>query len=81
VTACAGRPGCAKSLADVRSDVRPVAADRPVHWVGCGRRCGAPAGPHVEVVAVGDGYEVRRDGVLRARSADLDEIATAVEGT
>jgi precorrin-3B synthase len=77
VTACAGRPGCAKSLADVR----PVAADRPVHWVGCGRRCGAPAGPHVEVVAVGDAYEVRRDGVLRARSADLDEIATAVEGT
>ncbi|GIG60233.1 precorrin-3B synthase [Longispora fulva] len=30
----------------------------PVHWVGCGRRCGTPGGPHVEVLATGDGYRV-----------------------
>lgn len=65
VTACAGRPGCAKSLADVRSDVvRAVAAgDLPAggaqqHWVGCERRCGRPAGEVVDVVATGGGYRV-----------------------
>jgi len=116
VTACAGRPGCASALADVRSDAAravaagavlptgdagaadlvPVAPDRHVagasaggagrgepsgdhpagvapaggpraaggrparaHWSGCARRCGRPAGPHVEVVAGPDGYVVR----------------------
>ena len=65
VTACAGRPGCAKSLADVRSDVvRAVTAGAlPAggarqHWVGCGRRCGRPAGEVVDVVATGEGYRV-----------------------
>jgi precorrin-3B synthase len=52
VSACAGRPGCAKSLADVRADAREalaagrVPAGRRVHVVGCARRCGAPRGPH-----------------------------------
>lgn len=65
VTACAGRPGCAKSLADVRSDVvRAVTAGSlPAdgarqHWVGCERRCGRPAGEVVDVVATGGGYRV-----------------------
>lgn len=65
VTACAGRPGCARSLADVRSDVvRAVAAGTlPAggarqHWVGCERRCGRPAGEVVDVVATGEGYRV-----------------------
>ncbi len=65
VTACAGRPGCAKSLADVRSDViRAVAAGTlPAggarqHWVGCERRCGRPVGEVVDVVATGEGYRV-----------------------
>ena len=62
VTACAGRPGCAKSLADVRADAdaATVAGEGlPVHWVGCPRGCGSPAGPHVRVEATGTGYEVR----------------------
>jgi len=62
VTACAGRPGCAKSLADVRADAdaATVAGEGlPVHWVGCERGCGSPAGPHVRVEATGTGYEVR----------------------
>ncbi|MDP9429229.1 MAG: precorrin-3B synthase [Actinomycetota bacterium] len=65
VTACAGRPGCAKSLADVRADaVRAVATGTlPAggarqHWAGCERRCGRPRGAVVDVVATGTGYRV-----------------------
>ncbi|GLZ40210.1 hypothetical protein [Actinokineospora sp. NBRC 105648] len=57
VTACAGKPGCAKALADVRSAA--LAVDQPgraVHWSGCGRRCGRPAGAVIDVVATADGY-------------------------
>ena len=65
VTACAGRPGCAKSLADVRADaaaavsagVLPAGGARQ-HWAGCARRCGRPSGAVVDVVATGDGYRV-----------------------
>ncbi|GIF10053.1 precorrin-3B synthase [Actinoplanes teichomyceticus] len=61
VTACAGRPGCARSLADVRADAE--AATRfvdglPAHWVGCGRACGSPAGRHVRVEATAAGYRI-----------------------
>jgi precorrin-3B synthase len=60
VTACTGRPGCAKSLADVRADAAssvPARADTvPVHWSGCSRRCGRPAGRVVDMVATGEGY-------------------------
>ncbi|WP_238490523.1 hypothetical protein [Actinoplanes flavus] len=63
VTACAGRPGCAKSLADVRADATAAARfvdGLPVHWVGCARACGSPSGPHVRVEATADGYLVAR---------------------
>ncbi|MCA0144112.1 nitrite/sulfite reductase [Blastococcus sp. LR1] len=63
VTACAGRPGCAKSLADVRGDVvaAVTAGELPAdgarqHWVGCERRCGRPQGDVVDVVATPTGY-------------------------
>ena len=63
VTACAGRPGCAKALADVRADAIRLMPEmkrdgRRVHWSGCERRCGKPGGSFVDVVAVGDGYLV-----------------------
>ncbi|MGJ7906177.1 precorrin-3B synthase [Actinopolyspora sp. H202] len=70
-TACAGEPGCAKSLADVHRDAARglayvEAADAgdtdtgvlPVHWAGCSRRCGLPRGPVVEVLASPSGYRV-----------------------
>ncbi|SDG47216.1 precorrin-3B synthase [Lentzea fradiae] len=60
VSACTGRPGCAKSLSDVRADASTwlgTPHDRPVHWSGCARRCGRPAGDVIEFVATGDGYE------------------------
>ncbi|MGA4846138.1 cobalamin biosynthesis protein CobG [Streptomyces sp. G5(2025)] len=59
VGACTGRPGCAKSLADVRADAVPGTGGLPVHWSGCERRCGHPHGDWVDVLATGDGrYEV-----------------------
>ncbi|WP_033345708.1 precorrin-3B synthase [Catenuloplanes japonicus] len=82
ITACAGRPGCAKSHADVRADATavtlgpmPAARDAvPVHWVGCDRACGHPAGPHVRVLATPGGYQV--GGVTV--DVDLDRLAAAV---
>ena len=67
VSACAGRPGCAKALADVRADARAVLEHLPpgrIHVSGCARRCGAPRAAHVDAVALpGGGYDV--DGVPR----------------
>jgi precorrin-3B synthase len=65
VSTCAGRPGCAKSLADVRADASlavrtgslPAGGARQ-HWVGCERRCGRPQGDVVDVVATPTGYRI-----------------------
>jgi precorrin-3B synthase len=65
VSACAGRPGCAKSLADVRTDAATAVATGTLpaggarqHWAGCERRCGRPAGDVVDVVATSVGYRI-----------------------
>jgi precorrin-3B synthase len=65
VTACAGRPGCAKALADVRADAATAVATGTLpaggarqHWSGCERHCGRPRGDVVDVVATGDGYRI-----------------------
>jgi precorrin-3B synthase len=67
VTACAGRPGCAKSLADVRAAAATAVATATLpaggsrqHWAGCERRCGRPQGIVVDVVATGTGYRVEK---------------------
>lgn len=67
VTSCAGRPGCGKALGDVRGEARRVvprvSGGRAVHWAGCERRCGRPAGEFVDVLALEQGgYSV--DGVV-----------------
>jgi len=55
VSACIGRPGCAKSRADVRGEARQLLATFPagtrVHFSGCERRCGRPRGKFGDVVA------------------------------
>jgi precorrin-3B synthase len=75
VSACTGRPGCAKARADVRADASVAAGHAagtalaptvggyllPVHWSGCERRCGRPVGPVVDIVAEPDGYRISRD--------------------
>ncbi|MFJ7268732.1 precorrin-3B synthase [Streptomyces sp. NPDC099050] len=82
VTACTGRPGCAKALSDVRADARAVVdageapagpAGAPVHWSGCERRCGHPRGAAwVDLVATPDGY------LLDGRPVPSHELAQAV---
>jgi precorrin-3B synthase len=74
VTACAGRPGCAKALADVRADATrtPGEPGGRVHWIGCERACGRPTGAHVEVRATADGYLVNGHP-----AHDLGEAVTA----
>jgi precorrin-3B synthase len=85
VTACTGWPGCASGLADVQADARRVVSmaapgGLPVHWVGCGHRCGRPAGRAVEVLATADGYQVSAGdhplgtfGTAEAAGAAADE--------
>lgn len=61
VSACAGRPGCAKALTDVQTDARAALRrwpDRVVHWSGCERRCGRTARTEVDVIATATGYRV-----------------------
>jgi precorrin-3B synthase len=61
-TACIGAPGCARSLADVRTDAARLAAenpDRTLHVSGCERRCGHPTGPHLDAVASATGYVIQ----------------------
>ncbi|MFD0686153.1 nitrite/sulfite reductase [Actinomadura fibrosa] len=86
LTSCAGRPGCAKALTDVRADAaasraRAGTGGRPVHWSGCERQCGRPAERHVAVVAGPDGYEVRSGDEVRARPSNLAATAAAVAAT
>ncbi|MFC8718164.1 cobalamin biosynthesis protein CobG [Kitasatospora sp. NPDC057198] len=78
VTACTGLPGCAKSLADVRAQAvrahtEAPAEGLPVHWSGCARRCGHPAGRWVDVLATASGHRVTVDGTVR----DTEENDTA----
>ncbi|MEX2974183.1 precorrin-3B synthase [Streptomyces sp. C184] len=85
--ACTGRPGCAKSLTDVRTDAAAAVATGtrvpdaiavpdglPVHWSGCERRCGHPHGAWVDVRATGEGYRV---AVVRPDPAPAPDDAPA----
>ncbi|WP_128819531.1 cobalamin biosynthesis protein CobG [Streptomyces sp. S063] len=86
VGACIGRPGCAKSLSDVRAEagaaVGPVGR-LPVYWSGCERRCGHPHGEWIDVVVTPDGHRIshvrgeRRDPPRAVRD-DPAALAAAV---
>ncbi|MFF6785192.1 precorrin-3B synthase [Streptomyces sp. NPDC012510] len=89
VGACVGRPGCAKSLADVRADATASldaaghTGGLPLYWSGCERRCGHPRGERVDVVAVpGGGYELSRttpgQAPRTASMAGTGQLATAL---
>lgn len=86
VTACTGRPGCAKSLADVRADARALVerarGPLPVHWSGCERRCGHPRGTlWVDALATQDGYRLTVDGRTLPGRPDLAAALTAARET
>ncbi|WP_411088856.1 cobalamin biosynthesis protein CobG [Streptomyces sp. 061-3] len=96
VGACIGRPGCAKSLADVRGDAEaavtagdPGTARLPVYWSGCERRCGHPKGSWVDVVAVPGGHQVSRvrgdvrgaPATVHGSPSDLAAAVTAARST
>lgn len=55
VTACTGAPGCHRAeaatapVADDAGVREAIATGLPVHIVACERRCGAPAGRHLEL--------------------------------
>jgi precorrin-3B synthase len=83
-TACAGRPGCGRSLTDVRHDATSALGATPsgrrtlpVHWSGCERRCGHPSTTHVEVVAGELGYHVGLFGQEHS-AVDLIDVAHEV---
>lgn len=82
ISACAGRPGCAKSRADVRADARRLAADLPggvrAHVSGCERRCGRPREAHRDVLAEDGGYRVDDCWVPIDRL--VDSLASAPAG-
>ncbi|MFD6970539.1 hypothetical protein [Streptomyces sp. NPDC059949] len=83
VTACTGKPGCAKSQADVRGDARAVMerARGPlaVHWSGCERRCGHPRGAAwVDLVATPAGYDLRVEGRAPRLGVPDHELAPAL---
>ncbi|WKX74102.1 precorrin-3B synthase [Streptomyces sp. XD-27] len=88
VGACTGRPGCAKSLADVRADAERAARAAPavsgaaahalpVYWSGCERRCGHPGGRWVDVLATGDGYRVAARGTGAPETEHAVRVVTA----
>ncbi|MEF9912198.1 precorrin-3B synthase [Streptomyces sp. NBC_01693] len=83
VGACIGRPGCAKSLADVRADAGAAvgpAGRLPVYWSGCERRCGHPHGEWIDVVATPGGHRishVRGDRTTETATVRDDPAALA----
>lgn len=86
VGACIGRPGCARSLADVRAEAGAAvgpAGRLPVYWSGCERRCGHPHGEWIDVVVTPDGHRIshvrgeRRDPPAAVRD-DPAALAAAV---
>jgi precorrin-3B synthase len=67
VSACTGRPGCAKALADVRADalsevLNHGAPPHTVRWSGCERRCGRPHDVQIDLIATGNGYRRTENG-------------------
>ena len=65
VTACIGGPGCARASGPTAGVARTVAVTDtlatglPVHVVACERRCGAPAGAHLELLVTRAGLHRR----------------------
>jgi precorrin-3B synthase len=55
ISACVGAPSCRQALIDTRGYATALARSGPLvprtHISGCERRCGAPTGDHLDLVA------------------------------
>jgi precorrin-3B synthase len=87
VTACSGM-SCARSLADVRSLAGRVpglatgfAGLGPVHWAGCGRRCGLPADATAVVAMSADQFMIAGGPVLSITVPGSPVPGSPVPGT
>ncbi|WP_411081507.1 cobalamin biosynthesis protein CobG [Streptomyces sp. cmx-18-6] len=87
VGACIGRPGCGKSLSDVRAEAGAAVGPPgrlPVYWSGCERRCGHPHGEWIDVVATPEGHRIshvrgeRRDAPATVTAASVREDSASV---
>jgi precorrin-3B synthase len=69
LSACVGAPGCARSRVDTTALAAALVgldgALPRTHLSGCERRCGAPTGDHVDLVAPTLAEAVRSVGVPR----------------
>lgn len=69
LSACVGAPGCARSRIDTAGLAAALVSREPslprTHLSGCERRCGAPTGDHVDLVAPGLDEAVRAVGGRR----------------
>ncbi|MFE6867018.1 hypothetical protein ACFVFS_10695 [Kitasatospora sp. NPDC057692] len=81
--AAAGASGASAAAgAEGLAGVPMAAGGLPVHWSGCERRCGHPAGRRVDVLATGQGYRVAVEGPHPGRVTAVEvtneEMAAAV---
>ena len=87
VTACSGM-SCARSLADVRSLAGRVpglaagfAGMGPVHWAGCGRRCGLPADATAMVAMSAEQFMIADGPVLSITVPGSPVLSITVPGS
>ena len=84
VSACVGRPGCARASVDARADAAALASPglrATVHVSGCAKRCARPAAADVTLVGEAGRYALVRDGSVPVRRGlTLAQAAALIEG-
>ncbi|MBV8612727.1 MAG: precorrin-3B synthase [Acetobacteraceae bacterium] len=83
VSACVGRPGCARASVDARADAAALAwpgLRATVHVSGCAKRCAHPGAADVTLVGEEGRYALVRDGALPVRGLTLTQAAALIEG-
>jgi precorrin-3B synthase len=91
--ACAGSPGCARSLADTKADAQRLADHLPpqgeVHLSGCARSCAAAHRAQTTLLAIAPGrYDLYRSfgddhafGTCTTRNLTIEQAARVLAGS